>query len=289
VSRFQLSLDQYKSTDPQTEGVTVGIIDVTPALAEELLKANRANRKLKKHPLEQHVEAMKLGDWLFNGDAIRIAKDGRLLDGQHRLLSVIESGVTIPVILVQGLTDHSQMTMDIGVKRTYSDHLSLQGEVNCKALAGTVRCFFGYNSFYGRDRWPDHGVRGSMAQFDRLLEEHPGLREATQIAGAMRKKFSVSNAGLGVAYYVLDRIDREDSDFFWERLSNGDGLSHEDSTQPILKLREYLHKEEDEMRKVPIALAAIFKAWNAYRLGRAISAVKPRLGGKNPEKFPWPK
>ena len=43
------------------------------------------------------------GGVAVNGEPIQIAEDGTLLNGQHRLNAVIESGATVPMLVVRGL------------------------------------------------------------------------------------------------------------------------------------------------------------------------------------------
>lgn len=279
------------SQNPQVKDVTVELVDMTPELAEELLEANTHNRKAKVRSINEYVDALRDGDWQFNGDPVRIAASGRLLDGQHRLMSIVESGVTIPMVVIRGLTDMAQMTMDVGAKRTYGDHLQLNGEINAQRLATIVRTFATYNHNIGKPGFNQNRyARFTMAQLDRLFYANPGLREATHLANTFYEKLRMSHSALGVAYYAMSRIDQEDCDFFWERTVNGDNLSNEGPTQPILKLREYImdrHKYNHSFTAP--TLAALFKTWNAYREGRQLATAVPRLGGAKPEKFPWPK
>lgn len=46
---------------------------------------------------------MKTGRWVLNGETICFDSNGVLRDGHHRLLAIIESGVTIEVLVVRGV------------------------------------------------------------------------------------------------------------------------------------------------------------------------------------------
>lgn len=282
-----------KSKDPAVEGIDVRLIDMTPEIAEDLLDQNINNRKFKERYVEEYVQALLIGDWQFNGDPIRVATSGRLLDGQHRLMAIAEASVTVPVVLITGLPDKAQMTMDAGAKRSYADHLQLNGEGDPNSLGAAVASYANYRTHVGKQMWPPTGrQRLSIAQLDRVLAENPGLREATAISGTLYKKLRISRPAISLALYVQSGLNQEDCDFFWERVMNGDGLSSDDNTQPILKLREYIvekHKHGEDHRKLAPCAAAIFKTWNAYREGRALSTAVVRLGGAKPERFPWPK
>ena len=66
---------------------------ITPELAREILKGNSKNRKIRQQRVDYLADEMKNGRWQISHQGICIATDGRVLDGQHRLLAVIQSGV----------------------------------------------------------------------------------------------------------------------------------------------------------------------------------------------------
>ena len=80
--------------------ITTEIVTLTPALAAEWLNSNTCNRPLSTLRASRYARDMKAGDWRFNGETISFTADGRLVDGQHRLTAVVESGVTIQQVVV---------------------------------------------------------------------------------------------------------------------------------------------------------------------------------------------
>jgi len=277
----------------ELDGVTVEIVDITPEFAEELLEQNTHNRSLKPQVIARYVDDLKNGEWCFNGDAIRISIDGQLLDGQHRLLAIAESQVTVPMILVDGIRDRAQMTIDSGVNRSYSDHLKLSGEQFAVRLAATIRLFSAYEDSVGKERWSETKSKRSNAYLDGLFKKHPRLRDSAQAAAHYRGgkfKFPLAESVSGVAHYVLHKIDGADAEFFFEGLHSGVGLFDHGQTQPILKLRQYILSPRDtiEHRRAYVVLGSVFRSWNAFREGREITNPTPRLGGAKPENYPWP-
>jgi hypothetical protein len=68
---------------------------VTPEIAQEWL-SHRAvfQRKISKDAVSRYAAAMRNGDWKFvKGLVIQITPDGYVLDGQHRLAAVVQSGI----------------------------------------------------------------------------------------------------------------------------------------------------------------------------------------------------
>lgn len=65
--------------------------------------------------------------WKMNGEAIKFSNTGRLLDGQHRLLACVESGCSVRTLVIRGLPEDTQETMDAGKSRTMANVLELKG------------------------------------------------------------------------------------------------------------------------------------------------------------------
>ena len=65
---------------------------ITPKLAKELLLKNNSNRRITKSFVTTYANDMREGRWKGNtAEFIKIADDGDILDGQHRLLAIIET------------------------------------------------------------------------------------------------------------------------------------------------------------------------------------------------------
>lgn len=65
-------------------------------MAETWLSRNSNNRNLRGQVIASYARDMKSGAWVLNGETVKIASNGQLLDGQHRLNAVVESGQTVP-------------------------------------------------------------------------------------------------------------------------------------------------------------------------------------------------
>ena len=112
---------------------------ISPARAKALLARNQHNRVVRPAHVRQLTEAMTSGRWVFNGESIKIDEDGGLLDGQHRLIAICDSGVTGQVVVVEGLPRPVQDTVDTGRRRKLSDVLAIAGYPDASALATASR------------------------------------------------------------------------------------------------------------------------------------------------------
>lgn len=94
---------------------------ITPKLAEELLKLNVANRAVRKTNVREYAAAMKRGEWRRTHQGIGISKTGRLMDGQHRLLAVVEAGVAVEMMVTTGMEDDDFNILDQHSRRSMAD------------------------------------------------------------------------------------------------------------------------------------------------------------------------
>lgn len=258
---------------------------ITPAIAETMLGHNTHNRPTRMPTVSAYAQDMAAGDWRWTGDPVRFAEDGTLLDGQHRLLAIVESGETIPLLILRGLANEAQEDMDRGVPRKYADVLSLRGEVNAHGLAALVRKVHAWNA--GQRTSRAYGVKATSAQLTRTLDARPELRDITRASGTVASTWDVPQSLIGLAWWLFSTIDQEDADFFMHRCADGQNLAAGD---PIYELRKIVAASRDHRgeRSQRYLLAIIIKAWNAYRQGKKVGQLKFRAGGAKPEPFPEP-
>ena len=95
---------------------------VTVSQAKEWLKKNTRNRLIRKGYVTQLCEAMERGEWQVSHQPIAIAEDGRLLDGQHRLLALLKSQInSLPMTVALDVDPSTFDVIDIGARRSHSD------------------------------------------------------------------------------------------------------------------------------------------------------------------------
>lgn len=112
--------------------------DIPPSKAEAMLEANRRNRPLSEKYIAKLAEDMKAGKWEENGESIKVAKDGTLIDGQHRLWAVVMSRVTIKSVVVTDLDEDVFDTVDTGKPRNLGQALAIHGYANYFQLAASL-------------------------------------------------------------------------------------------------------------------------------------------------------
>lgn len=124
---------------PETNNIKTEILAINPALAEKLLGHNVNNRGIRRRMVVTYARDMEAGLWRLAGSPIVFAADGTLLDGQHRLLAVIESGCTIEFLVIYGVERAAQPVLDTGAKRSFADVLAMRGHSNNTTLAAITK------------------------------------------------------------------------------------------------------------------------------------------------------
>lgn len=269
--------------------VTTTMTTVTPEQASEWLANNTHNRKLRTHQVAAMVRDIQEGRWKWNGDSIKFAKDGTLLDGQHRLNAIVESGQPIEMLVINGLDKATQATMDTGAKRSGADVLKLQGEKNYTVLAAALRSAIlwdaGIRNMGGGNRVT---TNGDLVDY---LEAHPEMRNHVEAYNTLRRGLRLP-ASVGVtAIKLFTEIDAEDAKYFFERLASDEGHYR---GEPIFEARRLLKEDEATTsntrggRTSTWKMAILIKSWNKYRNGETVKQLSYRPGGANREKFPEP-
>ena len=107
-------------------------IEVSPEMAKEWLEKNnqKTNRKIDRKQVEKYKREIKSGNWMLNGDTIRFYISGTLADGQHRLIAIVETGITVLCSIIENVPDEAKSTIDVGKSRKNTDVFVLS-KVKC--------------------------------------------------------------------------------------------------------------------------------------------------------------
>lgn len=259
-------------------------LDIDPDLAREMLGHNTHNRNLRYRTVGAYAADMAAGKWRDNGETIKIAVDGTVIDGQHRLSAIIESETKQRMLVVRNLPMQVQETVDAGIKRTFGDVLKLRGETDTMNLAAACRRAVMWES---GERARGGSFVATTAQMLEVLGRHSSLRYSITVSASVRRHLPIQGSVLSLCHWLFSQIDNEDCDAFFERLKDGAGLEPQ---HPVAVLRRTVIDNMTAKSRITEAVmtAYVIKAWNAYRDGRDISFLRFRPGGANPDVFPEP-
>lgn len=113
--------------------MVVVVTDVTPDMARRFLVGNVDNRKVRKQAVAEYAASMTAGTYALHHQGIAFDHLGKLLDGQHRLLAIVRSGVTVRMPVARNVPASSYVHIDEHRPRTVADRLKI-----AKPLGETV-------------------------------------------------------------------------------------------------------------------------------------------------------
>lgn len=265
-------------------------VKVTPELAQDFLTYNTHNRPIKDKTVKKYTADMLNDRWEFTGDVINWTVEGKMINGQHRLLAIIASGKAQVFHVQCGLKADAFNKMDIGKLRSAGDTLAMQGFSNYSVVAGVVR----YVSVYKNDMLNDYINTTNKMKFSNqdIAEEAEKLdRELLQEAATTSVKFYgrvkfMDSTSIAPLFYIFAEKDKEMALNFFDMLATGDGIGTE-KYPSIFLLRNKLINSMSSGSKISVKhrWALIIKAWNFYKEGRDIKLL---TWNESQEAFPKP-
>lgn len=260
------------------------VMEVGPGLATHFLTFNTRNRNIRARDVDKLARDMENGHWVFNGDAIRFDWNGRLIDGQHRLSAIVQSGMIVRLTVIWGLDPSAQDVTDCGIIRKMSDILTLHGKTNTVVTAAALRLICRWNPETGLSSF--NGEKVSVQDILACDKANPELAESAAFASThkhLRMLFTPS--GLVFCHFLFSKIDPVQASEFFDSIETGADLAAGD---PRLVLSRQLNNQATrtgggQYQRQVVALT--IKAWNSWKAGATCGVI--RWSGS--EKFPIPR
>lgn len=114
---------------------------IGPEEARRMLgnSAHFDNRNISKERVRNYAADMRNGAWLVNGEPIIMDDNAVVIDGQHRLHAVIQSGATVAFLIVEGVPRERARTIDQGLSRTIAHSMQMGGHKNAVLVVAAAR------------------------------------------------------------------------------------------------------------------------------------------------------
>ena len=247
---------------------------ITPEVAASWLLRNTLNRPLVNIYVAELANAMVRGEWRENGESIKFAASGTLIDGQHRLAAIVRSGCGIWTAVAFGLDESIFDTLDRAKKRKFSDSLAIMGVHSYSAAAAAVGWLWRYNrneifTRSNRTATPPQ----LMAEFETIAGLPLSLHAADRC-----KRLGGSVGMMAALHYLFAQRSREHADEFFELLATGINM---DKKHPVLALRERLNDDRAAKAKLPKEelFVLIIRAWNAFVTNRPVVTLRGTTEG----------
>ena len=178
------------------------ILTITPEMAKGFLARNSGNRKLRKRRVKQLAGAMKRGEWMVTHQGIAFSPEMDLLDGQHRLSAISESGVPVQMLVSWGVDPATFQRIDVGMPRSVSDALKRSPmEVAIAKQIFSLRAYGWRNGAIATTGEVD-SIASEYEEEIRLVNDAIGTR-ATKRSSASIRTAVVARIARGDKEYVL--------------------------------------------------------------------------------------
>lgn len=255
---------------------------ITPEIAKVLLEKNNENRPLDRAKINLYTQEMIEGKWqTATGETIKVAKSGRVLDGQHRLYAIIESGVSLEFDLCQNLPEECFSVIDTGKMRSATDVFFISGISNSKTMPSILAKYHQLKK----------GLRVGAKKYNKLtnsdaLELYKNRSlfwdETFKKTISWYKDFSkiLAPAMIGGMYAYFYDINEEQAEQFFDDLTS---QMTKNINIALLKKKLIDNKVSTKKINATYTEAYIIKAWNLFRKNQDAKVLSINL---SKEQFP---
>lgn len=237
-----------------TVSCRIELIDPTRAAA--YLSHSTRNRKVVQAHAAAIARDIVAGRWMLNAQPICFARDGLLLNGQHRLMAVILANGVIEVPVIRGLAPAAHATYDLHAKRSPEFGAALDS-FGDRALISAMA-----NLLWRRELRPPGArhAKATASEIRGIVADHPRLLDLRSFGRKMVDHGRASVMGYGA--YVIERSDPLRGPEFLRALETGADLA---AGHPILVLRRQLQRLRRDKVPQEDQLAALLAGWERYR------------------------
>lgn len=249
------------------------VLSVTPEMATAWLSKNTHNRRINKGHVQRLRSDLVEGRWKFNPDPVSFDPEGTVLNGQHRLTAIVDSGVPALLAVCFNVPPDAMSVMDQGVPRKLKDIAGISNRE--AAVATSMLC--------GLDRsGKDYPSKGELATFFRRFE--PEISFAISLCPTSTRGLRVAAIPAAIARAACGHIDRDTLSAFATVLMSGMPVTNTDAT--VIRLRDRLMSgiKFNQGAGARDVYGSVERALIAYSKGQILGKIFPA----KEELFPLP-
>lgn len=248
---------------------TSSFVSITPEMAERWLGRNFANRNILRRRVEGYARDMAAGKWKLTGESIKFDRNGNLIDGQHRLHAILQSGLTVLMVVIRGLDSDAQAVMDSGAKRQLGQDLQMSGLKYANLIASTARLILRYK--HGGPSWNFEPTKSDLYA---EIEASPEIMLCAELSSRVNHGVDVMPSMIGfTSWLITQTAGFNAANEFWTSTASMVGLSQGDARIAMAKA----FSEARRVRKSygpQFQASAIIRCFNAWAQGRPVKQVK---------------
>ena len=240
---------------------------------------HKGQRRITRVKVDRYKKDMLEGRWRETHQGIGLDKDGSYSDGGHRLQAVVESGVSIKMMVSFNVPDEAFWAMDCGARRTLGHFLSDEKYPGPRAaFLNAVMAIQENNGIFGQGDLQTHRVIVDNPEILEFSEQNPHVLEyaAEYVTRAftLGDKFPASTrAALLLGGFVVWLKDPNLAEKWFldaKRCVDGDGLPDGNPVKALWRTRPVTKPSS----ATEIAYMRSLRAAIAYRDGEKLDQVR---------------
>lgn len=246
------------------------VAEINPEMASQIIDvANIRNRKVRQKKVAEFASVMKSGRWLLQNPMI-FSASGELIDGQHRLLAVIESDT--PVAFLAQITEPKvarsvNLATDSGTPRNLADMLHFNAVPDASRVAPVLVLERNYRIAHSPFQSSDSEKLDYLKLF-RSIGDETFKVAFDAVPRGLHTRLSVKRAVIDWLALQLVQIDPGHAHLFFGLTSNPSSLKETDAPYVLSQRMLELASKRSRIGKAglpPIEQGTMFvKAWNCY-------------------------
>jgi hypothetical protein len=245
---------------------------------------NANNRRIKQLKIDQYARDMAAGKWNPDSSDISFDVDGKLANGQNRLLACIQADVPFPTLVRTGIDPAAVDNMDAGAVRTFGDVLKMHAAADPNNAAAAISLRARYESIAEQGgTLIERRLPLTRQEVIDYLTAHPQIEKMLTVAKSMYQtapsiQRSVWVAGMSMAA----EHDEDDARRFAGAFLAGDTKGAGDPIMALMRYAMSLQTPAQQTRAVKLKnaglrhLLAFVTAWNAWRADETLDSIKIR-------------
>jgi len=269
-------------------------VQLDPRHIQKLLDINTNNIPPVPTKINLYADHMVNGQWLYNGDSIRVSKEGVLLDGQNRLMAAQKAKMNLVCDLVVGLDEKVFNTIDQGRVRQKGHLLARDvGDLkssDAKTISSAVTRVLRYSHDLAQSTTGGkEGKFASKFSADKIIDyvnQHPDILDQLETVKAeFSHRSNLTRSTILYLYHIGSRWDEEYTLKFLKKTVSGVGLKENETLFHLNQcLNEYKAKS---IRWTPSELEkTLVKVWDKVAdKGLYAIAKKSNIKHKKDEQF----
>ena len=273
--------------------VTVEV--VTPEAAAVWLR-HAKTRPSSRSVVKRYTHLMNTGQWRLSDSAVCWDTDysqehpfGRMRNGRHRLLAVVESNLPQLFVVARGFDPDDHEAFDTGIRREFADYLGDDDDAlpreAARKLGAVVRTVYGVRAIWaGRTTTLDNPMAKPTIRNFRELAAAENFSVAVEFAREVQRRHMPGYFGVyGACYHECALLDASFAASWFEQVATGLLLGEDDTAY---RLREQIDRHYK--RGYTWLAGTILKAWNRERTEGAYEPREMLVWKQNREKLPSP-